>query len=60
MVRFWDNGSNTAHHNVVIDVKNLLVHLMAVELEVGDLRPVLDQPPHVLPIGFIDVIVHCF
>lgn len=30
------------------------------ELEVGDLGPVLDQPPHVLAVGFVDVIVHRF
>lgn len=39
---------------------NLLVHLMADELEVGDLCAVLDQPPHVLAVGLVDVVVDRF
>lgn len=39
---------------------NLLVHLMSDKLEVGYLRSVLDQPPHILSVGFVDVIVDCF
>lgn len=39
---------------------NVLVHLMPDELEVGDLCAVLDQPPHVLAIGLVNVVVDCF
>lgn len=39
---------------------NLLVHLMSDKLEMGYLCSVLDQPPHILSVGFIYVIVHCF
>lgn len=38
----------------------LLVHLVANKLEVGNLGSVLDQPPHVLSIGLVDVIVDRF
>ena len=33
---------------------------MSDKLEVGYLRSVLDQPPHILPVGLVDVIVHRF
>lgn len=33
---------------------------MSDKLEVGDLGSVLNQPPHILSVGLVNVIVHCF
>lgn len=33
---------------------------MSDKLEMGYLRSVLDQSPHILSVGFVNVIVHCF
>lgn len=49
---------NSAHD--MTDKMNLLVHLMSHKFEVGYFCAVLNQPPHILSIGFINIIVHCF
>lgn len=49
------NGENMIYKNT-----NLLVHLMSDKLEVGYFCSVLNQSPHILSIGFINVIIHCF